>query len=174
MRHYFSALVLLLGLAAAPVAAHASPVTYDVVLNNVFGNTGNGSGSFTINNPPTSIANSYTTANGGLTDITFNIGHDTFDLGNLLSGYGEVDFLLGNLTNIFYVGGDSNKTVDFELKSGLLFYSFTDVYNKEFSSGYITATVDPSASAPAPEPTTLLLFGTGMLGLAALASRKLA
>jgi PEP-CTERM motif len=176
LRHYFSALILLCGLAIAPVAAHASPVTYDVVLNNVLGNTGNGTGSFTITNPPTSFTNSYSTTNGGLTDMSFTIGGDVFDLDNALGNYGEVDFLLGNLASVFYVGGDVNKSVDFELVSGLLSYTFTDLYNGEFSHGYITATVDPSGpgNSPVPEPTTLLLFGTGMLGLGVLASRKLA
>jgi len=176
LRQYFSALLLLCGLAVAPVAAHASPVTYDVVLNNVVGNTGNGSGSFTINNPPTSSFQTYSTANGGLTDMSFTIGGDTFDLHNaftnILGNFGEVDFLLGNLVSVDYIGGDINKKVDFTLKSGLLFYTFNDLVNGEFSSGYIT-TADPSNS-PVPEPTTLLLFGTGMLGLGVLASRKLA
>ncbi|HEY6412368.1 MAG TPA: PEP-CTERM sorting domain-containing protein [Edaphobacter sp.] len=166
-------MILLLGLAIAPVAAHASPLTYNVVLNNVFGNTGNGTGSFTITNPPTSLTNSYSTANGGLTNMNFNIGGDVFNLGNAIGNYGEVDFLLGNLVSVFYVGGDVNKSVDFNLESGLLLYTFKDLYNGERSSGYITAAV--ASSAPAvPEPTTLLLFGTGMLGLGVLASRKLA
>jgi PEP-CTERM motif len=175
LRQYFSALLLLCGLAVAPVAAHASPVTYDVVLNNVIGNTGNGSGSFTIASSPNSLGNSYSTANGGLTDMSFIIGGDTFDLhnafSNILGNFGEVDFLLGNLVSVTYIGGDISKTVDFTLKSGLLLYTFNDFANGEHSSGYISATVDPS---PVPEPTTLLLFGTGMLGLGVLASRKLA
>ena len=176
MRQYFSALVLLLGLAAVPVAAHASPVTYTVVLNNVFGNTGNGSGSFTIDNPPTVPISDYNSAAGSLTDMSFTIGGDVFNLGNALNNYGEVDFLLGNLTNVFYIGGDDNKSVDFQLKSGLLLYTFTDLDNGEHSKGYISAVVDPSgpANSPVPEPATLLLFGTGMIGLGALASRKLA
>ncbi len=172
MRHYFSALVLLCGLAVAPVAAHASPVTYDVVLNNVLGNTGNGTGSFTITNPPTSLTNSYSTANGGLTDMNFTIGGDDFNLGNALNNFGDVDFLLGNLVSVYYAG-DVNKTVDFTLNAGFLLYNFIDLGKGEHSSGYITTTCDPSNS-PVPEPTTLLLFGTGMIGLAALASRKLA
>jgi hypothetical protein len=176
LRQYFSAFVLFLGLAAAPIAAHASPVTYDVVFNNVIGNTGNGTGSFTITNPPTSITNSYSSTNGGLTNMNFTIGGDVFNLGNALNKYGEVDFLLGNLISVFYIGGDVNQTVDFHLKSGLLLYTFKDLYKGEYSSGYITAAVDPSGpgNSPVPEPTTLLLFGTGMLGLGVLASRKLA
>ena len=176
MRQYFSALVLLVGLAAAPVAAHASPVTYTVVLNNVIGNTGNGSGSFTIDNPPTAPVSDYNSAAGSLTDMSFTIGGDVFNLGNALNNYGEVDFLLGNLANVFYVGGDDTKSVNFELNSGLLFYTFNDFDNGEHSKGYISAAVDPSgpANSPVPEPATLLLFGTGMLGLGALASRKLA
>ena len=120
MRQYFSALLLLCGLVAAPVAAHASPVTYDVVLNNVLGNTGNGSGSFTITNPPTLLPSSYSTANGGLTDMNFNIGGDVFNLynafNNILGNFGEVDFLLGKLVSVDYIGGDSDKTVDFTFK----------------------------------------------------------
>ena len=176
MRQYFSALVLLLGLAAAPVAAHASPVTYSVVLNNLVGNTGNGSGSFTIDNPPTAQFSDYNSTNNSLTDISFTIGGDVFNLGNALNGYGEVDFVKDTLTNVFYIGGDDTKSVDFELNSGLLFYNFNDFDNGEHSKGYISAAIDPSgpSNSPVPEPATLLLFGTGMLGLGALASRKLA
>jgi PEP-CTERM motif len=174
LRQYFSALVLVLGLAVAPVAAHASPVTYDVVLNSLTGNTGNGSGSFTINNPPTAPVSDYNSADGSLINLSFIIGGDVFNLGNALNGYGEVDFLHGILTNVFYNGGDITKSVAFQLNSGLLLYSFNDFDKGEHSTGYISATVDPSGNSPVPEPTTLLLFGTGMLGLGALASRKLA
>jgi hypothetical protein len=170
LRHYFSALLLLCGLAVAPVAAHASPVTYDVVLNNVIGNTGNGTGSFTLTNTPTLLPSSYSTVNGGLTDLNFTIGGDTFDLGNAVGNFGEVDFLLDHLVSVVYAGGDISKTVAFVLQSNLLWYNFTDLGTGAHSSGYITASVDP---APTPEPATLLLFGTGMLGLAVLASRKL-
>jgi hypothetical protein len=175
LRQYFSAFVLLLSLAVAPLAAHASPVTYDVVLNNVLGNTGNGSGSFTITNPPTSLVNTYSTTNGGLTSMNFTIGGDFFSLGNAVNNFGEVDFLLGNLVSVFYDGGDINKSVDFHLQSGLLFYNFVDLNKGEFSNGYITSSVDTGTrNSPVPEPTTLLLFGTGMLGLGVLVSRKLA
>jgi hypothetical protein len=174
LRHYFSALLLLCGLAVAPVAAHASPVTYDIVLNNVIGNTGNGTGSFTITNTPSLLPSSYSTLNGGLTDLNFIIGGDTFNLDNAVGNFGEVDFLLDHLVSVLYVGGDVDKTVDFVLQSNLLWYNFTDLDSGKHSSGYITATVDPSAPAPTPEPATLLLFGTGMLGLGVLASRKLA
>ena len=174
MRQYFSALVLVLGLAAAPGAAHASPVTYDVVLNSLGGNTGNGSGSFTINSSTSPVTGDFNSADGSLTNLSFIIGGDVFNLGNALGNYAQVDFWQGNLLNVFYNGGDINKSVDFQLNSGLLFYSFTDFDKGEHSTGYISATVDPSGNSPVPEPTTLLLFGTGMLGLGALASRKLA
>jgi hypothetical protein len=176
LRKYLSALLLAFGLAVAPVAAHATPVTYNVVLNNVFGNTGNGSGSFTITNPPTSLTNTYSTTNGGLTNLNFSIGGDVFNLGNALNNYGEVDFLLGDLVSVFYSGGDVSESVDFYLQSGLLFYNFTDFYKGEFSTGYITSTVAQSgpSNSPVPEPTTFLLFGTGLIGLGVLASRKLA
>jgi len=171
LRHYFSAFILLMGLAVAPVAAHATPVTYDLVLNGVVGNTGDGSGSFTITNPPVSITDTYSTTNGGLTALNFSIGGDVFNLGNALGNFGEVDFLLGHLVSVVYAGGDVSKSVDFYLVSGLLQYTFADLNSGAFSNGYITAT---PGNSPVPEPSTLLLLGTGMLGLGVLASRKLA
>jgi hypothetical protein len=170
MRKYLSALILTLGLATAPVAAHATPVTYDLVLTNVLGNIGGGTGSFTVASAPTSFVNSYTTLNGGLTSMSFLIGGDSFNLGNAISNFGEVDFFLGNLVSVAYAGGTSNKSVNFSLNSGGLFYVFADLDNHEFSQGYITSAVSTAAT---PEPTAILLFGTGALGLLGFASRKL-
>jgi len=170
MRKYLSALILTLGLATAPVAAHATPVTYDLVLTNIIGNISGGTGSLTIANAPTSFINSYTTLNGGLTSMSFLIGGDYFDLGNALSNYGKADFFLGNLVSVVYAGGTSSSSVNFSLTSGGLFYVFADLDNHEFSQGYITSAVSTAAT---PEPTALLLFGTGALGIVAFASRKL-
>lgn len=182
MRKLLSASLLALGLAVAPAAAHADSITYNLVLTptNPASNVGPGTGSFTITTAPSTSGNSdFSTSNGVLTALSFSIGGDTFDLTNAVANYGDVFFQNGNLIQIVYTGGAVNKSVDFSLNVGNLSYTFSDLDNfasngaMEFSQGTIAATIDPPAAPAVPEPSALLLFGTGALGLAGIVSRKL-
>jgi hypothetical protein len=177
MRKLLSALVLALGIAVAPVAAHADSITYNLILTatNPLSNVAGGTGSFTITSAPSSPLVFDTTSNGGLTAMSFNIGGDSFNLNNAAGNYGEADFLFGNLYSVVYNGGTFDKSVDFSLNAGFLSYTFTDLDNREFSQGTISiaSIQDPPSSSPVPEPSALLLFGTGALGLAGIVSRKL-
>lgn len=168
MRKLFSALVLILGLAAAPVAAHASPVTYNLTLTNVIGNLSGGIGSFTIDDSPSGIFDTFF-QNGApgsdLTALSFTIGGNTFDLTDSV-GTASVNFFLGNVASINYLGF-LNGNLSISLASGLLGYTYTDVFGHQLSTGYITAT------QATPEPSTLLLFGTGAIAFAAFGARKL-
>lgn len=168
MRKLFSALVLILGLASAPLAAHASPVTYNLTLTNAFGNLSGGTGSFTIDNAPGLFDSFYQNGTPGhtLTDLAFNIGGNSFTLADSI-GTASVDFFLGNVASINYLGW-LNGNLTISLTSGLMFYTYTDFFGQETSTGYITA------SRATPEPSTLLLFGTGALGFAAFGFRKIA
>lgn len=169
MRKLFSALVLILGLVAAPLAAHASPVTYNLTLTNAIGNLPGGTGSFMIDDSPSGFFDTFYqngTPGNALTDLTFNIGGNAFTLADSI-GTASVTFLLGNVFSINYAGfPKGNLTIS--LISGSVIYTYNDLLGQETSTGIITA------SQATPEPSTLLLFGTGTLGLAALGFRKIA
>lgn len=178
MRKILSGLVLVLGLAAAPIAAHASPVTYNLTLTNVVGNVAGGTGSFTVDSTPVGAFTTFSeggAAGSALTALSFNIGGDTFTLANSVGGANAV-FLSGSLFNILYSGTLANNSkVTISLASNGLQYAFYDQLTGLNSIGNITATeavVTPVASAP--EPSTLMLLGTGMLSAAGIARRKFA
>src|SRR5579871_2026259 len=129
MRKLLSGLVLVLGLAVAPAAAHADSFTYSLLLTptNPASNVPAGSGSFTINAAPAASGNSIFTVGNGLTDMSFSIGGDTFCLVSSASCVGaafgagsEAFFQNGTLTSVIYNGGDIDKTFDFSLNSGAL------------------------------------------------------
>jgi len=171
MRKFLSALVLILGLAAAPVAAHASPVTYDLNLVNIIGNVSGGTGSFTIDDSPNFPADAFFqngSAGNKLTDLTMTIGGNTFTLANSESP-ASVFFLLGGVSAINYDGALVSDFFTITLDSGGLGYAYTNILRGQFSTGLILAS--PSTAAT-PEPSTLLLFGTGALGFAAFGARK--
>lgn len=171
MRKFLSALALVIGLIAAPLAAHAAPVTYDLTLVNLFGNVNGGSGSFTIDAPPSGAFDAFYQngpAGNALTDLTLNIDGNIFTLADSQSP-ASIDFLLGYVSGINYDGALGKGFVKITLNSAGLGYTYTDLRGLDFSSGLILAT--PAAATP--EPSSLLLLGTGALGLAAFGMRKL-
>jgi hypothetical protein len=171
MRKIFSALVLALGLTAAPMAAHASPVTYDLTLVNVFGNVAGGTGSFTVDDNPNFPADAFFqngSAGSDLTDLTLTIGGHTFTLADSESP-ASVFFFLGNVSSINYDGALGNGFFKITLDSAGLGYVYTNILGGQGSAGLILAS--PSTAAT-PEPSSLLLFGTGALGIVAFGARK--
>ncbi|HMF54315.1 MAG TPA: PEP-CTERM sorting domain-containing protein [Edaphobacter sp.] len=173
MRNFFSALILVLGLAVVPAAAHASPVTYDLNLINLAGNVAGGTGSFTIDDTPKPFADIFFqngAAGSDLTDLSLTIGGNTFTLADS-QALASVTFFLGQVSGVNYAGTLGNGFFKITLDSAGLGYVYTDLLDGEFSAGLIHAS--PSA-APTPEPSSLLLFGTGALGLAAFGARKFA
>jgi hypothetical protein len=178
MRKILSALVLILGLAAAPVAAHASSVTYDLLLTNIAGNVAGGTGSLTVDAQPGvfSVFTQGGAAGSALTALSFNIGGDLFTLADSAGGANAV-FLNSNLFNIQYLGTlANNNKVTISLAANGLLYTFYDQLNGSISNGFISISTAaaPLETAHAPEPSTLLLFGTGVLSMAGVARRKFA
>ena len=176
MRKLLSALVLILGLVVVP-AAHASPITYSLTLTpfggSFGGNVAGGTGSLTLDDTPGSGLDIFTqpgSAGSRITDLSFNVGGDIFTLANALSQT-SATFFNGALTGLNYNGVLSSGKVNINFHSGWLLYSFNDDLSNLDSAGIISAKV---ATAQAPEPSTLMLLGSGALGLAGFARRKFA
>jgi hypothetical protein len=161
-----SALALLL---VAFPALHASTITYDVTLTPTSGLYG-GSGAITLSSAPSgSGISTFSQANGTLQDLTFTVDDQTFSL----AGYpnATVEFLNGQLYNISFaqtIGSSPNRfTLD---TSGV--YAFYYNNGQSESAGSIAAVPadtpgSPSttpAPGPTPEPGSLLLLATALLG----------
>ncbi len=129
MRRILSALVIVLGLAVAPLAAHAAPVTYDLTLTNLIGNVSGGVGTLTIDSAPTGLTHNYFevgSAGHDITNLSFTIGGDTFTLADS-NGDAEANFLLGSLINLSYLGSLGNNSVTIALATGGLGYTYVDL-----------------------------------------------
>jgi PEP-CTERM motif len=73
------------------------------------------------------------------------------------------DFLVLNLQSGSLVGYQGG---------GISNFSFTDSTDSGAFATLVSGQVTPAPSGVTPEPSTLVLFGTGMLGLAGVARRK--
>lgn len=139
-------------------------------------------------NTPDNVAITYNDSTAGITDdVTGTITLESSAQGGLLA----IDFMLGSdpytlilssATNqqlyvITTVGGVSTATIDigsFQIEDdgGNCISSFLgqdDTACSSVGSGMVTT----ASVAPTPEPSTVLLFGTGILGLLAFGRRKL-
>ncbi|WP_035349656.1 PEP-CTERM sorting domain-containing protein [Edaphobacter aggregans] len=176
MRKILSALVLILGLAVVP-AAHASPITYNLTLTSfgglIGGNVAGGTGSITLDDTPGSGFDFFSqpgVSGNRITSLSFNIGGDIFTLADTTS-LTWATFFNGALAGLHYDGSLTSGKVDNDFDTISLFYAYNDDLTNKNSVGTISANV---ASATAPEPSALLLFGSGALGLVGFASRKFA
>jgi PEP-CTERM motif len=190
MRFTRSLLAAVLVLAASTLAAHADTFTYDFTYNGVgtydTSVNASGTGTFTY----TSTLGSTTAA---LTGFTFmntltspSLGSSTYSYSGLTDVAGSsvvVNATTGLLANTtistdYLLGTDAALgTVRFVLNySPVVFDSTADSngtgsYLQAFTTGGGTVTFAPTV-ASTPEPSSLILLGTGILGLAGTVRRK--
>ena len=154
-----------IALALASAATHASTISYDLVLTPYAGSLFGGTGHLTIESAPAAIGNSdYSVAAGNLDALTFAIDNQTFSLAGS-TGTALIRFQNGVLNNITFaqlIGDTPNR---FSLVSTTS-YAFS--YNNLQATSYGTFTATPAAApsgvSAVPEPGSLALLGTGLLG----------
>jgi hypothetical protein len=175
MRNFLLGLILL---AAAPMVAHADSISYTLTLTPTTGAAGIGSGDFTIDSAPSGIQTTYRQSTGALSALDFTIDGITFGLPNSSGNPANtfVQFNGTSLNAIEYFGTIPDKVgnITFTLSIGVagLQYSFFNQATSVAGTGIITATPNPVATTP--EPSSLVLLGSGVLGLAGFARRKFA
>jgi hypothetical protein len=202
MRNSLLGLVLALSV-AAPVASHADTITYNFTLvqqsgQGAFGPDNGqvvGTGSFTLVSTTTTPGLEYKaidqnnkTPTNYISAIDFMIDDLDFNLADAGSNFGNPDPTkgtnstdikfnnVGTLTDILYTSNQAAVGININFNgNGGLNYTFSDGQDHNGSNGKVYATmVSPNAVAQTPEPTSLFLFGTGALALAAFSRKRFA
>jgi hypothetical protein len=140
----------------------AETITYNLTLtptDSASPYTGTGTVTFE-GSPSASGISDYSVSNGKLDDVVFNIGGQTFTLAGA-TGNTLVRFLDGQLNDITFAEtiGTTPNRFTFHSTANYAFY-----YNDAQAASYGTFTASPAGPSPVPEPGSLALLATGLLG----------
>lgn len=165
--------------ATANSAARASSFTYDFTYSggSLVGSTASGSGSFTydsVTSNLTAFAFSDVIHNSifGTDTFTYGLG-DLLNASLLLASNGQ---LMGaDITTNWIAGQHGNlgkADFTFNYLTGLAVDATTGTRFGDGTAGSGTFTLASTNPSAAPEPSSLMLLGTGILGIAGMARRK--
>jgi hypothetical protein len=143
------------------------------------GTLANGTGSFEINTPPLTGINQQSTykptntTGDILESLSFTINGQTFNLSDA-TGNQFVQFTSGSLNAIQYAGTEKDGIFTLSFDTSGLTFTYDDQDTGLSATGAISLNGAPITVGATPEPSSLALLGTGVLGAAGVLRRKFA